>query len=100
ARSADSKWATYKALRTITERYKGFELPDDVKDEGRTLHADPEIKRELAAMNALESLQKGLQSNSPNVRKRNAEKLDKLIADHAGTEAAVMASEFKIKAGL
>ena len=100
ARNANSKWDTYKALRAITERYKGFELPEDVKDEGRMLHADAEIKRELAAMNALETLQKGLQSNSPSVRKRNAERFDKLIADHAGTEAASLAAEFKIKAGL
>lgn len=89
------KWTTFKAFRSIAERFKGYTLPDDFKKAGSELFNDEEVKKQLAAYEDLEALKKGLSSKSPAVFRKAVDKLDKVIADHPGTEAATVAAEIK-----
>ncbi len=93
--ATEDKWATFKAFRSIAERFKGYTLPADFKTTGSALFKDEEVQKQLAALEDLEALKKGLSSKSPAVYRKTFDKLDKVIADHPGTEAAEMAAEFK-----
>jgi thiol-disulfide isomerase/thioredoxin len=94
------KWETYKAFKGIADRYKGYALPEDFKAAGTALHNDEEVIAQRDAMIDLENVSRQLASKSPAVRKKAFEKLDKIISDHAGTEAAKMAQDFKAQAAL
>jgi peroxiredoxin len=99
AAAGNDKWAAFKSLRSVAERYKGYTLPDDFRTKGTELFKDEEVQKQLAAYEDLEVLKKGLSSGSPVVRKKTLDKLDKVIADHPGTEAAALAQEIKQQAG-
>lgn len=98
ASAGADKWTTFKNFRAIAERYKGFTLPEAFRKTGTALFNDEEVKRQLAAYDELKALEKGLTSGSPLVRSRTVAKLDKIITDHAGTEAAALAEEIKQQA--
>jgi peroxiredoxin len=95
AAAGSDSWTTFKAFRSVAERFKGYPLPDDFKKTGSALFNNEEVKNELFAMQNLEALSKGLKSGSPAVRKKAIEKLDKIITDHPGTEAADLAAQYK-----
>jgi peroxiredoxin len=97
--ASQDKWGAFKTFRGIAERYKGYPLPETFRTAGTALFNDDEVKKQLAAYEDLEALKKGLTSGSPAVRKKTVLKLDKVIADHPGTEAAQMAADIKLQAG-
>lgn len=90
----DDKWESYKALRSVADRYKGFEFPEDFKQRGSELHRDPEVKEQLELMKQLEGMKKSLMSNSVVVRKKAFDKLKAFVEEHPGTEAAKTGAEW------
>ena len=81
-------WEAYKIYSAIPEGFKGYELPDDVAAQIKSLAADEDVKRELAAVKAMNSVQKVLASSSASSQKRVASMLKKLVEDFPGTDAA------------
>ena len=95
--TGQEKWPTYKAFVAVATKFKGYDLPEDFKATGKELANDEGVKKEKSALESLELIKKGLNSGSQLVQKKNVEKLDKFITDHAGTEAAELAREIKGK---
>lgn len=99
ALAAGEKWQAFKAFKTIHSRYSGFTLPNTVLARGRELAADEEVKKQLAASKALEAARRSLQSTSSGTRRSGQVRLKKLVAEHAGTEAAAEAEQLLTQSG-
>ena len=97
--AAGEKWKAFKAFKQINTQYAGFTLPDTVLARGKELVADETVKKELAASKALEAAKKSLQSASSGSRRSGQVRLKKLVAEHAGTEAAVEAEQLLAQLG-
>ena len=53
-------WEAYKIYSSVPDRFKGYELPDDVVAQIKSLAADERVKKELAAVKAMNSARKAL----------------------------------------
>ena len=86
-------WEAYKAYSSIPASFKGYEIPDDVAAQIKSLGTDEVVKQELAAVKAMNSVQKALASSSASSQRRAASMLKKLIDDFPGTDGAKAAQE-------
>ncbi|MCA8985735.1 MAG: TlpA disulfide reductase family protein [Planctomycetaceae bacterium] len=83
-------WQAYHAFQQVAATYAGFDLPEDVAENLKTLATNDRVKRELAALKALALIEKSLASN-PNALKGNLVRLRKLIEAYPDTAAAEQA---------
>lgn len=83
-----SKWQIYKAYYELGKRFAGFSLPEEVEAKKSELAGDEQVKKELAALKALEGIKRGFGSTSPNARRTAVSRLKKLAQDFPETDAA------------
>jgi len=85
---AGSKWKAYRAYQAIAQRFAGYDLPEEVAANTKTLTADSQVKAGLVAAKNLELAKKALQGSAASGRKRGLAMLDKIIADVPNTDLA------------
>lgn len=81
------KWDAFKKYSNILERYKGYEIPEEVEQNLKTLNNDEKIKVEILAQKRFSLAEKAFNSRSSSGRKRSVGILRKLVSDHPETEA-------------
>lgn len=79
------KWAAYKQLKIIENKYDGYELPKNVAPALERLTKDEKVVSEVKALQALTKAQR-LISRGKNSQAERA--LKKIVSESAGTEAA------------
>lgn len=99
ALEADEKWKAYTLFTQVAEKFKGFEIPDDVEKSRKSLASDAAVRDEIAALRQYESAIKQLSSAAAPQRKRGITALEKLVKDKPETEAARKAQAALDKAG-
>lgn len=81
------KWNAFKKYSNILQRFKGYEIPEEVGQNLRTLNADEKIQVELAAQKRFSLAERAFSSRSISSRKKAMIILKKLVLEHPETEA-------------
>jgi thiol-disulfide isomerase/thioredoxin len=82
------KWPAFKAYQSLSQRFAGYTLPDEVATQLKELATDEQVKKEIAAAKILDTVKRSLRSGTANSRRTATVRLKKLIEDSADTEAA------------
>ena len=85
AKAAGDDWLAYKAFGELQDRFKGYEIETDVSAELETLAESEAVEAQLAAGKQLTS---ALKTASRSGLDRVTKRLEKLIENYPGTEAA------------
>ena len=85
-------WQSYRVLQSLSQRYKGFEIPKSVTSDVNRLEANETIKTELSANRKLELAKKSARSTSKSARARVIRQLKLIVEQYPNTEAAKQAS--------
>ena len=86
--AGQNSWEAYKIFIAIPDNFEGYEIPNDVSKQIKSLGDDENVKSELAAIKEMNTAQKVFASSSPSSQKRAASLFERLIEDFPGTEAA------------
>lgn len=86
--AAGEKWAAHQQFADITRRFKGFDLPGDMKQQMKDLAEDEAVRREIAAARKWESIQKSASSPSASALRTAVSQARQLVQEFPGTEAA------------
>lgn len=97
AESDGEVWQAFQLYSQLTEDFRGYELPDDLKARVRTLSADKQVKEEIAAQKRLEAALK--LARSPVGRARAVRLLQALVKSAPDTEAGQRALKIMIDLG-
>lgn len=87
ASGANAVWEKYKIYLQISERFNGFDLPDELSDM-KQMASDPAVKDQLTAFRQLELVKKSLQSSSRAAQAGAVRRLKQLIETSPDTDAA------------
>jgi thiol-disulfide isomerase/thioredoxin len=89
ARKDGKAWESYKLYASLARAFEGYNLPPEVTSAPSELLKDVQVRRQVDAQNALEAAKQSLTSvaNEPQ-KKQAAEKLQAVVANFSGTEAA------------
>ncbi len=85
------KWTAYRLLEQLLERFAGYELPPQVREQIKTLARDPELKTQRAAWRMLQKAQQLLRS--PRTHRRGEALLERVVKQYPQTEAAQVAQQ-------
>jgi len=93
-RAKGETWRAWQLYGAAAKTFAGYDLPPEVATAQKQLAADAKVKKELEAARSLASIKKMLlTARTPAAVKRVKSQLDKLAAEHAGTDAGREASE-------
>jgi thiol-disulfide isomerase/thioredoxin len=92
-RAKGDSWRAFQLYGAAAKTFAGYDLPPEVATAQKQLAADAKVKKELDAARSLTSIKKMLTAaRTPAALKRARLQLEKLTADHSGTDAAREAS--------
>lgn len=89
AEETGEKWTAYKAYEEITKNYSGYEVKTDIAKAKKSLSTDEAVQKQLAALKKLKAIQKSI--TTPSGQRTAKMRLQKLIADEPGSDAALEA---------
>jgi thiol-disulfide isomerase/thioredoxin len=96
---AGRPWEAYKSLQKMTRAYEGYKLPEAAKSLMTELAKEEQVRKQMAAQKALDTIKKTLPTiKTATQKKRTAERLKEIVSSQSGTEAAQEAE--KILAGI
>ena len=94
SRESGDKWAAYKSYALASEKFKGYDLPTEVRDQLKSLAGDDKVKMNLAASKLLDTARK--QVNNP---KTALATLARIVKQYPESDAAKQAQTFLDQAG-
>ncbi|MES2792904.1 MAG: redoxin domain-containing protein [Planctomycetota bacterium] len=92
ARDAGEHWKAYELCMLISDRYNGFELPEELADIKKELLKESQVKAGVILRKALDSTIKVVASGRP-VSKKAKLQLEKIISDYPETKMSKDAEE-------
>ncbi len=87
AKSAGETWKAYKLLTEASTRFRGYTLPATVAADLKELKADENVKKELTADKALDTLKQKVGGGKFPPKSVKAQ-MEKFLEQYSGTEAA------------
>ena len=84
-------WETYKAYARVTDRFQGFDIPDEFTEAKSELAKDETVRPQLNAEHSLEAAKKVAAGDRSPSHIRTTTALKKIIQDLPDTDAAVEA---------
>lgn len=91
AREAGESWKAYKLLTDLQARFRGFTLPASVAADLKELRDDDQVKKELTAGKAFDTLKQKVSGGKFPPKSVRAQ-MEKFLEQYPGTEAAAEVS--------
>ncbi|MEX2113093.1 MAG: TlpA disulfide reductase family protein [Pirellulales bacterium] len=93
AEAAQSKYRAYERYGAIAERYAGYPIVAEANAARRQLGGDPDLRKEIVAIKAIEKQRPLVASNKPAVRQRAIAAIQTIIEQNPASEAARIGRE-------
>jgi thiol-disulfide isomerase/thioredoxin len=90
-REQGDAWQAYRAYSELAANFAGYELPPEATAAQKELAADEQVKNQLDGAKTLESIKKTFPPRTDLAKKRIVRRLEQLIEQFPGTEAAAEA---------
>jgi thiol-disulfide isomerase/thioredoxin len=90
-REGGDAWQAYQAYSELAANFAGYALPPEVAAAQKELAADEQVKKQLDGAKTLESIKKTFPPKTDLAKKRIVRRLEQLVEQFPGTEAATEA---------
>jgi thiol-disulfide isomerase/thioredoxin len=90
-RQSGDSWQAYRAYNELAVSFAGYDLPPEAAAAQKELAADEQVKKQLDSAKTLESIKKTFPPKTDLAKKRIIRRLEQLIEQFPGTEAATEA---------
>lgn len=98
--TAGQNWDAYKVYAELQEKFRGYDLPEDLDEKIKTLADDEAIKTEVAAMKQLDAIKRRLATANPTSARAIVMQINRLIEQSPGTDAAEQAQQLLTNLGV
>ena len=86
-------WESYKGLKLVEQRYKGYEVPEVVDNKIKELAKRDDVRDEIDAKKTLDKALSTAAKNSASAKRKAKNLLEKLVKNSPNTEAASKAQD-------
>lgn len=90
-RESGDSWQAYQAYSELAAAFAGYDVPPEVVAAQKELAADEKVKQQVDSAKTLESIKKTFPPKTDLAKKRIVRRLEQLIEQFPGTEAAAEA---------